>query len=40
MLGNQSMGKLISPTVNLNSGDMILIEDECGPRLLPHQNSQ
>ncbi|XP_031349365.1 partitioning defective 3 homolog isoform X2 [Photinus pyralis] len=40
MMGNQSMAKLSSPTVNLNSGEMILIEDECGPRVLPRQNSQ
>ncbi|KAK5645359.1 hypothetical protein RI129_006659 [Pyrocoelia pectoralis] len=40
MMGNQSMAKLSSPTVNINSGEMILIEDECGPRVLPRQNSQ
>ncbi|KAF5272242.1 hypothetical protein FQA39_LY01324 [Lamprigera yunnana] len=40
LMGNQSLNKLTSPTVNTNSGEMILIEDESGPRVLPRQNSQ
>lgn len=40
MVGNHSINKITSPTVNINSGEMILIEDECGPRVLPRQNSQ
>ncbi|KAF5279144.1 hypothetical protein FQR65_LT03390 [Abscondita terminalis] len=40
MIVNQSLTKILSPTVNSNCGEIILIEDESGPRVLPRQNSQ
>ncbi|XP_025835451.1 partitioning defective 3 homolog isoform X2 [Agrilus planipennis] len=38
--GNQSLAKGPPQTVNLNSGETILVEDDYGPRVIPHQNSR
>ncbi|XP_023311786.1 partitioning defective 3 homolog isoform X3 [Anoplophora glabripennis] len=38
MLGNSSFGNLTSTTVNMTNVEPILIEDEYGSRVVPHQN--